>query len=70
KIGGTGAPAGRPEVQVQLYNELGQVLQSRQWPAGELRMEWPVQQLAPGIYFFEVTEDGQAPQVLKFVRLE
>ncbi|MCB9275214.1 MAG: HYR domain-containing protein [Lewinellaceae bacterium] len=70
KIGGTGAPVGRTEVRVQLYNELGQVLQSRQWPAGELRMEWPVQELAPGVYFFEVMEQGQAPQVLKFVRQE
>ncbi|MCB0569497.1 MAG: hypothetical protein KDC66_07035, partial [Phaeodactylibacter sp.] len=68
KIGGTGAPDGRTEVRVRMRNELGQVLETRPWPAGELRMEWPVQGLAPGLYFFEIAEEGQAPQVLKFVK--
>ena len=45
-------------------------MKSRLWPAGELRLEWPVQQLAPGIYFIEVTEEVQSLQVLKFVKQE
>ena len=70
KIGGTGAPAGRLEVRGRLLNDLGQVLETRQWAEGELRLEWPVQGLAPGLYLIEVTEEGQAPQVLKFVKQE
>ena len=66
----TPSPSRSSEVRMLLHNELGQVLETRLWPTGELRLEWPVEELAPGIYFIEVMEEGQAPQVLRFVKQE
>ncbi|MCB9273927.1 MAG: hypothetical protein H6564_07790 [Lewinellaceae bacterium] len=60
KIGGT----------VRLRNELGQILETRQLDEPLERLGWDVSQLRPGLYFMEVLEEGQAPQVLRFVKAE
>ncbi|MCB9273924.1 MAG: T9SS type A sorting domain-containing protein [Lewinellaceae bacterium] len=60
KIGGT----------VRLRNELGQILETRQLDEPLERLEWDISQLRPGLYFMEVLEEGQAPQVLRFVKAE
>ncbi|MCB9273928.1 MAG: hypothetical protein H6564_07795 [Lewinellaceae bacterium] len=60
KIGGT----------VRLRNELGQLIEERQLDEPLERLEWDISQLRPGLYFMEVLEEGQAPQVLRFVKAE
>ncbi|MCB9303325.1 MAG: HYR domain-containing protein [Lewinellaceae bacterium] len=61
-------PSGRLEV--RLRNQLGQILETREWLPDESNLEWAVSQLAPGLYSIEVLEEGQAPVVLRFVRAE
>ncbi|MCB9299204.1 MAG: T9SS type A sorting domain-containing protein [Lewinellaceae bacterium] len=57
-------------VTLRLRNELGQLLEQRQLDGPAERFEWNVNQLRPGLYFMEVQEEGQAPQVLRFVKAE
>ncbi|MCB0555954.1 MAG: hypothetical protein KDD02_20580 [Phaeodactylibacter sp.] len=63
-------PAGRPEVLVRLRNELGQVRETRRLDGATERFDWPVSHMRPGLYFIEVLEEGQAPQILRFVRVD
>ncbi|MCB0555821.1 MAG: T9SS type A sorting domain-containing protein, partial [Phaeodactylibacter sp.] len=55
---------------VRLRNELGQLIEVRQIEEPIERMDWDVSQLSPGLYFIEVFTEGQAPQLLRFVRAE
>ncbi|MCB0556591.1 MAG: T9SS type A sorting domain-containing protein, partial [Phaeodactylibacter sp.] len=59
-----------PSVTVQLRNQLGQLLEQRQLAPGAERLDWDVSHLNPGLYLIEVQEEGQAPQVLRFVKAE
>ncbi|MCB0571619.1 MAG: hypothetical protein KDC66_17735 [Phaeodactylibacter sp.] len=58
KVGGT----------VRLRNELGQLIESRQLDSDTERLEWNVSNLNPGLYFFDIQIEGQAPQMLRFVK--
>ncbi len=53
---------------LRLRNELGQLLEEQQLEPGTERLDWNVSRLNPGLYFIEVLEEGQAPQVLRFVK--
>ncbi|MCB0556296.1 MAG: T9SS type A sorting domain-containing protein [Phaeodactylibacter sp.] len=55
---------------IRLRNELGQLLEERQLDGPAERLEWNVSHLRPGLYLMEVIEEGQAPQVLRFVKAE
>ncbi|MCB9304391.1 MAG: hypothetical protein H6566_27455 [Lewinellaceae bacterium] len=72
KFGEAGNTSSKLEfgVTVRLRNELGQLLETRQLEAGTERLDWDVSRLNPGLYFIEVREEGQAPQMLRFVRAE
>lgn len=58
----------RGQSTLRLRNQLGQILETREWLPGEPRLEWGVSHLSPGLYFMEVLEEGQPPVVLRFVR--
>ncbi len=68
-LAGAGAISGKP-LELRLRNQLGQLLETREWLPSGPNMEWEVSQLLPGLYSMEVLEEGQAPVVLRFVRAE
>jgi hypothetical protein len=56
------------EATVILRNQAGQVIEQRTLRTGDLRTEWAVSTLAEGLYTFEIHREGEAVQVLKFVK--
>jgi hypothetical protein len=56
------------EATVILRNQAGQVIEQRTLRTGDLRTEWAVSTLAEGLYTFEIRREGEAVQVLKFVK--
>ena len=51
-----------------LRNQAGQLLEQRTLQIGDFRAEWNVSALANGSYYFEIRREGEAVQVLKFVK--
>lgn len=66
---GAGSVSGKP-LELRLRNQLGQLLEIREWLPSGPNLEWGVSHLSPGLYSMEVLEEGQAPVVLRFVRAE
>ncbi len=58
------------ETTLRLRNELGQLLETRRIDADTERFDWNISSLKPGLYFIEIHEEGQAPQMLRFVKAE
>ena len=53
---------------VILRNQIGQVIEQRALTAGEYTTEWDVSTQLDGLYYFEIRKEGEAIQVLRFVK--
>ncbi len=63
-------PGPQGQFTLRLHNKLGQLLEERRMDGSAGPLEWELSGLSPGLYFFEVLMDGQAPEVLRFVKVE
>ena len=72
QFGEAGNTSSKPQFggTLRLRNELGQLLEERRLKEPTERMDWDVNSLNPGLYFIEVQREGQATQVLRFVKAE
>jgi hypothetical protein len=55
-------------VTLRLRNELGQLIEERRLDELPERLDWHINTIKPGMYFIEVHAEGQAPQMLRFVK--
>jgi regulation of enolase protein 1 (concanavalin A-like superfamily) len=55
-------------VTLRLRNELGQLIEERRLDELPERLDWHINTIKPGMYFIEVHTEGQAPQMLRFVK--
>lgn len=62
------APHATLPTYLNLRNELGQLVEQRQLEPDAFRTEWAVSDLANGVYFIEISRDGEVPQILRFVK--
>jgi regulation of enolase protein 1 (concanavalin A-like superfamily) len=56
------------EATATLRNQIGQVVEQRQLKPGDVTTEWKVNELPAGLYFMEVRQAGNKPQVLRVVK--
>ena len=68
-LGGYNHPTANA-VTLRLRNELGQLIEERRLDELPERLDWHINTLKPGMYFIEVHTEGQAPQMLRFVKVQ
>jgi len=57
------------DTQLNLRNQLGQIIDTRQIGSFTNRLEWNVSDLDPGAYIIEVTQGEQVPKLLRFIKV-
>ena len=64
------SPGKSSEVRVRLLNQFGQLIEERRFDDNALRMEWDISNLQSGLYFMEVSPNGEPAQVVRFIKAE
>ena len=62
------AEALNQDATVRLLSTMGQVIEQRELRAGDITSVWNVSTLVDGMYFFEIQQEGQASEIMRFVK--